>query len=233
MAAENGAIDHVWLSKQGETNTGNTGGRFSCVLQHKRDCQPGIEKNTREPSPCVPCVPCVCYSTIGNVPPKGICGSGLLDTLAVLLDIGEVDETGRLLRKDKFWIDEKHGIYITTEDIRKLQLAKAAIAAGIRVLLHFAEITERDIKLLAVAGGFGSSMDLRSAARIGLFPKALLPVAKSYGNTAGEGAALVLTSEESRTKLESIRSQCEYIELSSIAFFNDKFVEEMAFDGLR
>ena len=170
------------------------------------------------------------YSTIGNETPKGICGSGLLDTLTVLLDIGEVDETGRLLRKDRFWIDEKHGIYITAEDIRKLQLAKAAIAAGIQVLLHFAGIDENDIKLLAVAGGFGSYMDLQSAARIGLFPKSLLPVAKSYGNTAGEGAALALTSEEARTRLKSIRKQCEYIELSSIAFFNDKFVDEMSFE---
>jgi uncharacterized 2Fe-2S/4Fe-4S cluster protein (DUF4445 family) len=96
--------------------------------------------------------------------------------------------------------------------------------------LHFAGIAEGDIKLLALAGGFGSYMDLQSAARIGLFPKSLLPVAKSYGNTAGEGAVLVLGSEEARLKLEMIRKRCEYIELSSIAFFNDKFVEEMSFE---
>jgi len=194
MAAESGAIDHVWLSK--------TGGQ----------------------------VPCPGYSTIGNTTPKGLCGSGLLDTLAVLLDIGAVDETGRLLGKDKFWVNEKHGIYITAGDIRKLQLAKAAIAAGIQVLLHFAGITEKDIKLLALAGGFGSYMDLQSAARIGLFPKTLLPVAKSYGNTAGEGAAMALCSKKACTMLESIRTQCENIELSSIAFFNDKFVDEMSFE---
>jgi uncharacterized 2Fe-2S/4Fe-4S cluster protein (DUF4445 family) len=72
-------------------------------------------------------------------------------------------------------------------------------------------------------------MDLQSAARIGLFPKNLLPVAKSCGNTAGEGAVLALTAKDTQTKLSSIRTQCEYIELSSIAFFNDKFVDEMSF----
>jgi len=222
MAAENGAIDHVWLSS-GTTRQGDGSSVLPASQTEQHPCNNG---KTDEPSPCL------VYTTIGNATPKGICGSGLLDTLAVLLDMGEVDETGRLLNKDKFWVDEKHGIYITAEDIRKLQLAKAAIAAGIQVLLHFAGIHENDIKLLALAGGFGSYMDLQSAARIGLFPKILLPVAKSYGNTAGEGAVLALTSEEARTKLESIRNQCEYIELSSIAFFNDRFVDEMSFEGL-
>ena len=222
MSAQNGAIDHVWVS-----SVTTRQGDGSSVLSPKmsRPQSAGVNK-TDEPSPCFT----LAYSTIGNTTPKGICGSGLLDTLAVLLDIGAVDETGRLLNKNKFWLDEKNGIYITAEDIRKLQLAKAAIAAGIQVLLHFAGITEKDIKLLALAGGFGSYMNLQSAARIGLFPKTLLPVAKSYGNAAGEGAVLALTPEKTRTKLERIRKQCEYIELSSIAFFNDKFVDEMSFE---
>ena len=76
-------------------------------------------------------------SVIGGGKPVGICGSGLLDTLAVLLDTGDVDETGRLLNKDKYWLTKKgDGVYITAGDIRKLQLAKAAIAAGIQVLMH-------------------------------------------------------------------------------------------------
>ena len=169
-------------------------------------------------------------SVIGGGKPLGLCGSGLLDTLAVLLDIGAVDKTGRL-NKDKFWLTEesKDGIFVTAGDIRKLQLAKAAIAAGIEVLLHFAGILETDIKKLSLAGGFGSYMDLDSAARIGLFPKNLLPVAEPLGNTAGEGAALAIKSEDVRNRLMKIKERCEYIELSSIAFFNDKFVEQMAF----
>jgi len=171
------------------------------------------------------------FSVIGGVAPRGMCGSGLLDTLAVLLDIEAVNQSGRLLDKDEFWLTEKDGgIYITAMDVRKLQLAKAAIAAGIQVLLHYAGITVEDIDLLALAGGFGSYMDLGSAARIGLFPEKLLPAAKALGNTAGEGAAIALCSESARKRLKNIRAHCEYIELSSSAFFNDKFVEQMTFE---
>jgi len=169
------------------------------------------------------------FSVIGGGIPKGFCGSGLLDLLAVLLDIGVVDKTGRLLEKDRYYLDEVLDIFITAEDIRKLQLAKAAIAAGIEVLLHFARIKESDIGLLALAGGFGSYMDINSAAKVGLIPKSLLPVAKVYGNTAGEGAVKTLIDNNAHECLEKIRKHCEYVELSSISFFNDRFVEQMGF----
>jgi len=169
------------------------------------------------------------FSVIGGGAPKGFCGSGLLDLLAALLDMGVVDKTGRLLGKDRFYLNKNSDIYITAQDIRKLQLAKAAIAAGIEVLLHFAGIPESNISLLALAGGFGSYMDLESAARVGLIPKSLLPVAKVYGNTAGEGAVKTLIDKDACSRLEKIRKNCEYIELSSISFFNDKFVDQMGF----
>jgi uncharacterized 2Fe-2S/4Fe-4S cluster protein (DUF4445 family) len=172
------------------------------------------------------------FTVIGGGEPIGICGSGLLDTLAVLLETGAVDETGRLVGKNKYLLtQEGNGIYITAEDIRKLQLAKAAIAAGIQVLLHYAGISEAGVKSLSLAGGFGSYMDLNSAARIGLFPKILLPKANAAGNTAGEGAAITLYSKEAHKQLESIRNNCEYIDLSANAFFNEKFVEQMGFRG--
>jgi len=168
-------------------------------------------------------------SVVGKGEPKGLCGSGLLDLLAVLLDKGVVNSSGRL-NTDRFYlIKEPVEIYVTAEDIRKLQLAKAAIAAGIEVLLHFAGIKEDDVKLLALAGGFGSYMDLKSAARIGLIPESLLPVAKTLGNTAGEGAVKTLINKNARECLENIRKHCEYVELSSVSFFNDKFVEQMGF----
>jgi len=174
------------------------------------------------------------FSTIGGGKPCGLCGSGLLDTLAVLLESGAVDETGRLLDKDKYWLTKNNGeepaVYITAGDIRNLQLAKAAIAAGIQVLLHTAGILPSDVKKLALAGGFGSYMDLQNAARIGLFPKELLSVSKSLGNTAGEGAAISLGSKDARERLDKIRTHCEYIELSSSTLFNDKFIEHMTFE---
>jgi len=186
-------------------------------------------------------------SVIGGGTPQGLCGSGLLDVLALLLETEAVDKTGRLLVADEvkhpvsaylceiggekaFCVSDKdNSIFITAGDIRKLQLAKAAIAAGIQVLLHYAGIPETEVKLLALAGGFGSYMDLNSAAKIGLFPKKLLPVAKAYGNTAGEGAVLGLVQKDAKKRLDGVRDKCEYIDLSANAFFNDKFVEQMKF----
>jgi len=171
------------------------------------------------------------FSVIGGGKPTGICGSGLLDTLAVLLDTGDVDETGRLTGGEdgKLYLSKEENIYVTAGDIRKIQLAKAAIAAGIGVLLHFAKIKEENVKTLILAGGFGSYMSLNSAARIGIFPKSLLPVAKALGNTAGEGAAMATGSNDIKSRLNKIYKNCDYIELSSISFFNDKFVDEMMF----
>lgn len=147
-------------------------------------------------------------------------GSELIEMLAEMIDAGIIDKTGRLTYEDD---------RISAADIRKLQLAKAAIAAGIQVLMHYAGISESDIKAVALAGAFGTAMNPASAVQIGLFPKKLLPVAKGYGNTALDGAAMALMSETFRTQMEKIRKKCEYIELSSIALFNDKFVENINF----
>jgi len=187
-------------------------------------------------------------STIGGAEPLGLCGSGLIDALAVLLETGAVDETGRLLGneeiphdiakhinkvdgKNVFWLTEgKNGVYMTAADIRKLQLAKAAIAAGIITLLSHAEIPVELVKSLLLAGGFGSFMNINSAARIGLFPKSFLHIAKTLGNTAGEGAALALCSKSARELLSKIRESCTYVELSTSVVFNEQFVEQMMFE---
>jgi len=188
-------------------------------------------------------------SVIGDKEARGLCGSGLLDALAVLLDTGAVDETGRLLDpqdidhgiakhidkvdgKNVFWLtNDGDGVFMTAIDVRKLQLAKSAIAAGIQTLLRHAGIKEEQVKSFVLAGGFGSYMDQFSAARIGLFPKSFLPVAKTLGNTAGEGAALALCYESARAALTKIRNRCMYIELSTSAVFNEEFIEQMMFDS--
>ena len=187
------------------------------------------------------------YSVIGDGSPKGFCGSGLLDALAVLIEAGAVDETGRMLDADEiehdiaghigeidgknvFWLEKAHsGVYISASDVRKLQLAKSAIAAGIQTLLRHVGITEEQVTSFVLAGGFGSYMDQYSAARVGLFPKSFLPVSQTLGNTAGEGAALALCSEAARAMLSDMRERCEYIELSTSMVFNEQFVEQMMF----
>jgi len=188
-------------------------------------------------------------SVIGDSIPRGICGSGLLDALAVLLEAGAVDETGRLLDpgeikhdiashikkvngENVFWLTKgANEISMTATDIRKLQLAKAAIAAGIQTLLSHTELEETQVSTFILAGGFGSFMDKHSAARIGLFPECFLAVTKALGNTAGEGAVITVHKKGARTTLENIRRHCEYIELSTSVDFNEQFVEQMTFPG--
>ena len=186
-------------------------------------------------------------TVVGAAEPEGLCGSGLLDALALLLDTGAVDETGRLLDVDEyehpirehigkvdgknaFFLTDKRDVCLTAADIRKLQLAKAAISAGIWTLLVTENIEPEDVKTFILAGGFGSYLDRDSAARIGLFPKEFLPVTRGMGNTAGEGAALTLISEHNRELLESIRQRCDYVELSDSLVFNEQFVEQMMFE---
>ena len=186
------------------------------------------------------------FTVIGESAPRGLCGSGLLDALAVLLETGAVDETGRMLGADEiehdisgyigevdgknvFWLARDDGVYMSASDIRKLQLAKSAIAAGIQTLLRYADVSEEQVRQFVLAGGFGSFMDQYSAARIGLFPKNFLPVSQTLGNTAGEGAALAVYSEAARATLSDIRERCEYIELSASLVFNEQFMEQMMF----
>ena len=184
---------------------------------------------------------------LGEAEPDGLCGSGLLDALAMLLDTGAVDETGRLLDADEydhpisahigeaegknaFFFSRERDVYLSAADIRKLQLAKAAIAAGIQTLLITAGVTAANASCFILAGGFGNFLDRESAARIGLFPKEFLPITKGMGNTAGEGAAIALLSQEARGTLARINAKCEYVELSTSITFNEQFVEQMMFD---
>jgi uncharacterized 2Fe-2S/4Fe-4S cluster protein (DUF4445 family) len=187
------------------------------------------------------------FTTIGDAPAEGFCGSGLLDALALLVGTGAVDETGRLLPpgeasgaiaeyldtadgKNIFRIAHGCDVRMDYADVRKLQLAKSAIAAGIQTLMIHAGIGEGEVSSFVLAGGFGSYMDKDSAAAVGLFPRAFLPVTRVVGNTAGEGAALALCSAGAREKLAAIREKCEYIELSTSPVFNEQFVEQMMFN---
>lgn len=187
---------------------------------------------------------------LGDTTPEGLCGSGLMDALAILVSTGAVDETGRLLGADEldhaiskhlgsregknvFWLSREYDVYMIPGDVRKLQLAKAAIAAGLETLLDTAGITMYDVTSFLLAGGFGSFLDQTSAATIGLFPKCFLPYAKTMGNTAGEGAALALCSPQARQALKNMMDNFEVVELSTSKVFNEQFIEKIMFeDGL-
>lgn len=193
------------------------------------------------------------YSVIGNDRPVGLCGSGLIDALAVLLKAGIIDENGTILsgqelpilfRSYVFEVEAEDaaqstesslavhiapGVYITQEDIRKLQLAKGAIAAGIEVLFKEYGCKPCDLDILTFAGGFGNYIDKASAAAIGLFPPELLDRAKEVGNAAGNGAVSAALSQEAWERALEISGDMRYIELASYPHFNEMYVEHMNF----
>ena len=189
------------------------------------------------------------YTTIGDAEPIGICGTGVVDAVAQLLEIGLIDETGRINHE---WqsnnpviaslsehINNTDGqiafhiykdIYITQKDIRELQNAKAAIAAGIQVLIEQAGISYDDIENVYLAGGFGSYINKDSAIKIGLIPSQLKNKIKSVGNAAGQGARYALLSEHHLQQAVDISKRIEYIELSASKSFNDYYIDCMMFE---
>ena len=177
------------------------------------------------------------YKVIGNTTAKGICGSGLLDAVAVLLDVGIIDETGkidnssRLCRQfeNSMAVKLTKGIYITQKDIRQVQLAKAAISAGIEILLSELKAEHEDVNQVFLAGGFGSALNPRSACRLGIFDTLWQNRTVSLGNSSGSGAMQAVSNDKAFEQMNTIRKQIEYIELSSDKAFNNLFVDKITF----
>lgn len=171
------------------------------------------------------------YQVLGGGEARGLCGSGLLDLVACLLDLGHIDESGCLEENENgeavFYLTDK--VYLTQRDIRQLQLAKAAVAAGIRLLLREQGLTFDELDMLYLAGGFGNRLRVESAVRIGMLPREMAGRIAPVGNAALAGAEQALLDPGSRKTLLAIRNNCRYIELSTASDFNDAFVEEMTF----
>lgn len=168
----------------------------------------------------------ILYTTINNEKAIGICGTGLIDAVGCMLELGVLDETGYL--EDDFEIGTS-GIYITPADIRQLQLAKSAIRAGIDTLLHKSGVTADDLDRFYIAGGFGSFIDKNSAARIGLIPYDVLDKVSVIGNGAGAGAGMLLLNKELIAKSEEIAKNAKTAELSADEFFMNSYMENMMF----
>lgn len=189
----------------------------------------------------------VVCEVIGNREAVGICGSGLIDAVAMMLDLGVLDATGRMLNRQedvipaacKVYLElDEDGcplfrltprVYVSQEDVHKLLLGKGAIAAGTQVLLQTYGIEEEQVVELLLAGGFGNYIRVESAARIGLIPPALKNVTHAVGNAAVEGACAALLSQEGRERLARIQKNMEYHELSSLTAFHDAYLEAMRF----
>jgi len=197
-------------------------------------------------------------TVIGDGEPVGLCGSGLVDAVAGLLDVGLLDHSGRLAEPEAaaeiapalagrlaslgqervfvlHWLGETgdvaNSIYLSQRDVRELQFAKAAVATGWNVLLAEAGLAGADIQQVLLAGSFGSYLSPANAIRIGLVPG--LPVVRvvSAGNVAGEGAKMALLSVRERAAALALLEEVRYVELSDRADFNDAFVEQLRFPG--
>lgn len=180
--------------------------------------------------------------TVGNLPDVGICGSGVIDAMALLLKIGAVDETGLLLEEDHDYTDYiceagsdlafrfgKQTLF-TQKDIRAVQLAKAAICAGIRTLLHEAGLAPTDVERFVIAGGFGSHIQVENAAAIGLFPPELAAKAEVLGNAALEGAEMLLQNKSFYASSCALADEMETVDLSSNPYFSDQYMDSMMFE---
>ena len=163
---------------------------------------------------------------IGEGDPVGLCGSGLVDAVAALLDTELLDETG-YLEDDPLEIAEP--VTIIQEDIRAVQLAKSAIHAGMRTLIHTARLDCDDVATLYIAGGFGSYLDVRNAGKIGLLPEELTDRVTVLGNAALTGAAMLLLCEELRGVCERLAKDTRVVELATNPVFVSEYMERMMF----
>jgi len=191
------------------------------------------------------------FDVIGSVEPTSICGSGLLDAAAILADLGIIDSTGRFVEREKlahlddaitsriskmdnqtvFLLAENNGekIYVSQADIRQIQLAKAAVRAGIHFLQQKLEIKQSEIKHVYVAGAFGNYINLESAQKIGLLPNVPEQVFHFIGNAAATGAQMMLLCSEYRKKAENLANKIEYVEIAYEKSFEIVFAQSMAF----
>ena len=184
------------------------------------------------------------YSTVDNVKPCGICGSGIVDITAEMLKTGIVNVMGSINKQIKSprlrsedglefvvaWGKETstgQDITITQKDIREIQSAKAAIHTGALALMQNSRVTEKDIDIVFVAGAFGSYIDPRNARIIGMYPEIALEKVKVVGNAAGTGARMALVSKAARSQAERISGMIRYVELAAEPDFQADFCNSL------
>ena len=179
------------------------------------------------------------WMTINHAPPVGLCGSGILDAVAVLREAGILGPTGAMRRdcpgvhaeQVNPWYEivparqSGHGreVAMSRADVNEVQLAKAAIRAGIKLLVERAGLDEADIDRVIVAGAFGNYIDLENAIAIGMFPPLPLERFHQVGNAAGIGAKRLLINAQERQRAAAIVKRLNYIELTNHPDFTDRF----------
>lgn len=178
------------------------------------------------------------FTTIGATSPKGICGSGLIDITAAMIKRKIILASGRFnpdldlrinakVRDKKFYLTKE--LYISQRDIRQIQLAKGAIAAGVTLLLEKAGIPLEDIQEAVIAGAFGYHINPDSIREIGLLPKGFQGKINFVGNSSVEGARLALINQGVMEQIKELKNRIEVLELSTNPRFQDYFVKALGF----
>jgi uncharacterized 2Fe-2S/4Fe-4S cluster protein (DUF4445 family) len=247
LAIDIGTNTEISLARKGRMLSCSCASGPAFEGAHIRDgmrAAPGaIERLQIEPAPAVLGDRQFRVQTIGNLPPVGLCGSGIIDAVAELRAAGVLDASGRLQKQDPMvhLQDNRpavmlihaentgHGrdILITQNDINEIQLAKGAIRTGIEVLLAQAGLAYDAIDEFIVAGAFGNYINIRSAIRLGMFPD--LPAARfrQVGNAAGMGAKLLLISKQARETANQVARRIEYVELANHPDFQQVFLDAL------
>ncbi len=193
---------------------------------------------------------------IDDAPACGICGSGLIDAAAALLDAGLIEPSGRFVNPEEnpekvpsrfkkrlrrgqggfefILVPAKESetgedIVLTQGDLRELQLAKGAIYAGLMILLKEAGINENDLSQVLLAGAFGNYVRKESALKIGLLPQLPPEIIVAVGNAAGDGSRMALASKTVRERALNLPKKVEHLELSTRSDFQDIFIDALSF----
>jgi uncharacterized 2Fe-2S/4Fe-4S cluster protein (DUF4445 family) len=184
--------------------------------------------------------------TIGNEPAIGLCGSGIVDAIAVMASSELINQKGAFERSHKLASTDADGrqqfvlvsgensgnsrdIAVTRKDVAEIQLAKGAIRSGIEILLLEAGVTADQVEQFTIAGAFGSYINVPSAIRLGLFPRLPISRFRQVGNAAGMGAYQLLVSKESREQVDQLARLIEYVELTTHPKFSNEFIRQMSF----
>ncbi|WKY48763.1 ASKHA domain-containing protein [Eubacteriaceae bacterium ES3] len=250
LAVDIGTNGEVYLANEGSISTCSTaaGPAFegACIRHGMRAAKGAIEKVSYQRGDIV-------VQTIENAEPVGICGSGLIDAVSVLIELEIIGKNGKMISQEEcklknlpemitnrliqaddgmaFELYQNNGrtIILTQSDVREVQLAKAAIMAGMQTLLKEEGIETSQIDRVLIAGAFGNYIDKKNAVTIGLLPDIGLKKLISVGNAAGTGASMALLSEKVRKEAEFLSKFVKHIELSASPSFQDEYMNAMCF----
>lgn len=201
------------------------GGQISCGMSSVRGAICGVSVKGDE----------FHVSTIGNVPPKGLCGSGVIEAMAALIEKNIVEKTGTLRPA---WFDtgvtlakkvDGTPIVLTQGDIREIQMAKGAIRAGIDTLLMQNGLSEKDVKHFYLAGGFGHYLNQNAAATMGLLVSEWIPITTVLGNSSLEGAVSILTNANGIDTIKQIAESAQTIVLGNDPSFEEAYISHLNF----